>query len=163
VGHAVAPKGRDGSALLRPRCGARAEEYTRSRTFAVLPLDVLRDRGLKCAFVFTEECLGVVRLDDASNLAGAGPVYTNASGATFVPTGRIFVRFRTNDDAHGREPDLRAAGFEIEHVPGFARHCACVRALEVSVAAALHGLDRLAGLPGVEQVEPQLLAPVERK
>jgi hypothetical protein len=86
-----------------------------------------------------------------------GPVYATAGGPLAVPTGLVFVRFATDRRAAEQHLLLEVAGFEVAQLPGYAPHACWVRPRTGGIPAALHGLSRLAALPGVEHVEPQLL------
>ncbi len=90
------------------------------------------------------------------------PVYaTPAGGAPAVPTGGVFVRFDDGIVAEARRGELAAAGYEIERVPSYAPNAAWVRAGDI--AASLIGIPRLAAIPGVRNVEPEMLRKVARK
>ncbi len=94
---------------------------------------------------------------------GLAPVYQGPGGDLAVATGAVFVRFSQGVFARDREADLRAGGYRIVQVPGYAPNSAWVEAVSGSAADALHGLEGLARLRGVEHVEPQVLRPVERR
>lgn len=87
-----------------------------------------------------------------------GPVYRQVpGGALAVPTGRVFVRFAEGISAAEHEADLQRAGFRLEEVSAYAPNAAWVRAASGEIVAALGNLDRLATVPGVEHLEPQLI------
>jgi hypothetical protein len=93
-----------------------------------------------------------------------GPVYrAGPDGPLAVPTGRVFVRFREGDRAEDRRDALAAAGYALESVPTFAPHVAWVRPASGRVADAVGALESLRELPGVEHVEPQLIAESHRR
>jgi hypothetical protein len=94
-----------------------------------------------------------------STPAGAGPVYASLpfDGELAVPTGRVFVRFAPGTDAAARSADIERLGFLIERVPVSAPHAAWVVAPRGGIAAALKSCRSLERIPGVENVEPQLL------
>jgi|tagenome__1003787_1003787.scaffolds.fasta_scaffold19856657_1 hypothetical protein len=103
-------------------------------------------------------------VDAPSAAQHVGPVYRAGPGGPIaVPTGRVFVRFQEGTDAASRAGELAAAGFSIESVPSYAPHAAWVRPGSESVADALVDLDRLRALPGVENVEPQLVSEAARR
>ena len=89
--------------------------------------------------------------------SGVGPVYAAPDGPLAVPTGLLFVRFAEGTSAAGRRVELERAGFELVQVPGYASHAAWVRAREGGIAASLHKMADAEALPGVENVEPQML------
>lgn len=137
--------------------------YSRDDSRVAVPLSKARARGLICDFVLEEERVGIVAADEWSDAADALPVYRNDSGAAFVPTGRLFVRFEEGESAATHRSELSDAGFQIEEVPKFAPHAAWVRSADGSAVTALEGMSRLQGIPGVKRVEPQLLSPAARK
>jgi hypothetical protein len=103
----------------------------------------------------------VERLDAASAKGGReaiGPVYRQVPGGTLaVPTGRVFVRFAQGESASRHEADLAARGYRVEEVLTYAPHAAWLRAASGDASDALRDLGRVADLPGVERVEPQLV------
>jgi len=91
---------------------------------------------------------------------GAIAVYVDrGSKAIAVPTGRVFVRFAEGIEARAQETALARAGYRIAALLDYAANAAWVEADSGDVAAALRGLDRLAAIAGVVNVEPQLLSP----
>lgn len=87
-----------------------------------------------------------------------GPVYRQVPGGRLaVPTGRVLVRFAEGDSAAEHKTDLHRAGFRIEEVLAYAPHAAWVRAETGEIVTALRHLDRLATVPGMEHLEPQLI------
>jgi len=87
------------------------------------------------------------------------PVYVlGGGGAPFIPTGRIGIRFAEGVSARDREAELRGLGYRIVEIPAYAPHFAWLES-ESGHAAALTALPRLAALPGVEHVEPQMVTP----
>jgi hypothetical protein len=92
---------------------------------------------------------------DAARIA----VYVDrASRTLIVPTGRVFVRFAEGIEARANEPALARASYRIAALIDYAPNAAWVEAEDGDVAAALRGLDRLAAIAGVVNVEPQLLS-----
>lgn len=91
-----------------------------------------------------------------------GPVYRREpGGGVAVPTGRALVRFAEGEAAAERGDELAAAGYKLEGVPRYAPHAAWVRASGGGIAETLQNLDRLERLPGVENVEPQMISRAE--
>ena len=89
---------------------------------------------------------------------GAVPIYALSDRAPrAVPTGRVLVRFENDLKFEDQRDGLAAAGFVAEEVLSYASHAGWVRATSASIADALAGLERLANLPNVRHVEPQLL------
>lgn len=87
-----------------------------------------------------------------------GPVYRRVPGGEpVVPTGRVLVRFSPDQQAEARGADLATVGYEIDEVLSYAPSAAWVRSADGDVAGALASLDRLAALPDVENVEPQMI------
>ena len=92
------------------------------------------------------------------------PVYSLAKGGTLaVPTGLVFVRLAEGHKLDAHAAQFRAAGYEIAQPMAHAPNAGWLRAASSSVAASLSGLDRLAAIPGAENVEPQMLSQVARK
>ena len=88
-----------------------------------------------------------------------GPVYRRGEGGgVAVPTGQVLVRFPEHDSADAHRDELAAAGYEIAQVLGYAPQAAWVRATSGSVVDALHDLDHLDAVPGIENVEVQMLS-----
>lgn len=92
-----------------------------------------------------------------------GPVYAAPKGPLAVPTGVIFIRFTEGVSAAERRTDLERLGFELVQVPAYARHAAWVRLGHGDIAAALARISDLAALPGVQNVEPQMLMAVSHR
>jgi hypothetical protein len=74
-----------------------------------------------------------------------------------VPTGRILVRFSEGMRFDQHAASIAAAGFVVEAALSYAPHAGWVRAASGDIADALRYFDRLASIPGVQHVEPQLL------
>jgi len=93
---------------------------------------------------------------------GAFPVYRNTNdGAVVIASGRSFVRVAEGRHIQELSEPLRAAGYAIEAAPPWAPHAAWLKAS--TPAAGLQGLTRLARIPGVVHVEPELLRPRARR
>lgn len=87
-------------------------------------------------------------------------VYRETGSQDFaIPTGRVFMRFAEGIAAADRKPDIERAGYRIAALLDYAANAAWVEPTDGDIAAALHGLDRLAAIAGVDHVEPQLLSP----
>lgn len=92
------------------------------------------------------------------------PVYrAQPSGMFAVPTGRLWVRFAEGINAAQKREAMAHAGFRLEESPAWAAHTAWLRATSGKIADALDATPRLAALPDVEHVEPQMLFPSARK
>ena len=90
--------------------------------------------------------------------ADLAPVYRRGpEGDLVVPTGRVLVRFADSDDAADHEPDLRAAGYVLDHVLPYAPNTAWVRKRGNDIGEALHAMERLSSVPGVAVVEPEMI------
>ena len=86
------------------------------------------------------------------------PVYgLGANGAPAVPTGLVLVRFADEVPVEQRREELARAGYVVAEVLSYAPQAAWVRARDGDIAAALAGIDRLKAIPGVANVEPQML------
>lgn len=93
-----------------------------------------------------------------------GPVYRRVPGGSLVvPTGRVLVRFPEGDPAERHRDDLAAAGYDLDEVLTFAPHAAWLRAAGGDISASLARLDQLAAVPGLENVEPEMVGEVSRR
>ncbi|HEX2273600.1 MAG TPA: hypothetical protein VHG90_06990 [Acidimicrobiales bacterium] len=105
-----------------------------------------------------------VRAVDAGDVDAATPVMPvyrrGEGGGVVVPTGRVLVRFADGDSADAHRDELAAAGYDLEEVLGYAPQAGWVRATSGSIADTLGHLDRLQGVPGVENVEVQMVGDV---
>lgn len=98
------------------------------------------------------------RTEAASTTHTIGPVYAlQPSDLLAIPTGLIFARFPTGTAAASRGEDINRAGYELVESPSYAPHAAWVRARSGKIADALANISALEQLPGVENVEPQML------
>lgn len=107
----------------------------------------------------------VERLAEMSaDAARITPIYALTQGGTHaVPTGLVFVRLAADQKLADHAKQLRDAGFEIAQAMEQAPNAGWLRAASSSVADALAGVERLAAIPGVENVEPQMLSQAARK
>jgi hypothetical protein len=117
---------------------------------------------------FVPENIAVYPIDHLSQIGQAppqtGPVYTLGKGGSIaVPTGRIFVRLASGSRFEDHATDFRNAGYEIDQTISYAPSAGWVRSLSHSIASSLARLDRLHTIPGVENVEPQMLSKAVRK
>jgi hypothetical protein len=117
---------------------------------------------------FAAEKISVYPIERMAEMAAAPshatPVYALAKGGTLaVPTGKVFVRLAADQKLEDHATRFRDAGYEIQQTASHAPNAGWLRAAASSVAAALAGLDRLAAIPGVENVEPQMLSQAARK
>ncbi len=104
------------------------------------------------------------RLADFPMSARRTPVYTlQPGGKIAVPTGRVFVRLAPKERLRDHAESFRKAGYDIVETVSYAPNAGWLRAANSSMAAALSGLHRLAELPAVENVEPQMLAEMAQK
>ncbi len=86
------------------------------------------------------------------------PVYaTDPRGPLAVPTGQIFIRFTPDVKTEGRRDNLTDHGYTIVRIPSYAPHTAWVQATTGDIATSLLNIEQLKGLPGIVNVEPQLL------
>jgi len=96
--------------------------------------------------------------DGKAERADARPVYVLQPGGTpAVPTGLVFVRFKEGVKPNERTRDIEKAGYEIEQTLDYAPEAAWLRAKSGEIADALKGIDKLARIADVENVEPQML------
>ena len=102
--------------------------------------------------------------DDVDDDTPVMPVYRRgAGGGVVVPTGRVLVRFAEGDSADAHREELAAGGYELEEALSYAPHAGWARASSGSIADTLGHLDRLEALPGVENVEVQMVGEVARR
>lgn len=85
------------------------------------------------------------------------PVYRLQSGSIAIPTGRVFVRFAETIAVDSRYDAIQAAGYEIVDRPAYAPQAAWVQARSGNIADSLKQIAQLATIPGIENVEPQML------
>lgn len=104
--------------------------------------------------------LGLYRCAPGRAPPGAQAVYLEpGSGRCWVPSGRVFVRFVPTAQADSRRAALLQAGYRITAVLSYAPQAAWLEAADGGPAQALAGIARLEALAGMENVEPQWLAP----
>ena len=89
--------------------------------------------------------------------ADAGAVYMGNGGVMFVPTGRVFVRLDDDMPLEAHAEAFRRLGYVIAQTLPYAPNAGWLQHAEEDVAEALRGIADLAKLPGVQNVEPQLL------
>ena len=86
------------------------------------------------------------------------PVYaTDPSGPLAVPTGRIFIRFTPDIRVEVHRRSLAERGYTVVTIPSYAPHTAWVQAINGDIATSLLNIEKLNGLPGIVNVESQLL------
>lgn len=85
------------------------------------------------------------------------PVYRlEPNGPQGVPSGHVFIRFRSQVPVEGRRQELNACGFSIRESLSYAPHAAWLQSMDGNIATALHGLAKLRALNDVVLVEPQM-------
>jgi len=86
------------------------------------------------------------------------PVYRlGPNGPQGVPSGRVFVRFRSQIPVEGRRQDLKACGFFISEALSYAPYAAWLQSMDGNIATALNGFAKLRAIPDVVLVELQML------
>ena len=106
----------------------------------------------------------ISRRSDFSEAVQSTPVYVlHPGGRIAIPTGRVFVRLAPNERFQDLAESFRHAGYEIVETVPYATNAGWVRSATSSIASALAGLPRLAGLSVVENVEPQMLVETVRR
>jgi hypothetical protein len=89
-----------------------------------------------------------------------GPVYRLAPGGSLaIPTGLVFVRFKSGELVVDHIADIEKAGYEVARTIEYAPEAAWVRDGSNDIAKALNGVGELEKMAGVENVEPQMLMP----
>jgi len=86
------------------------------------------------------------------------PVYALSGSRPAAPTGRVYLRFDPEVDARSRADEIATAGFAIERTVSYAPHTVWLRVESGDAADALSRLPTLEQLPGVANVEPQMLS-----
>jgi hypothetical protein len=100
----------------------------------------------------------VVEGEPKPNSDEIGPVYElKPAGGDAIPTGRVFVRFRSDVTASERRHEIEGSGYEIDEIVSYAPEAVWVRAASGDIADALSDLSKLQKLTDVENVEPQML------
>ena len=84
-------------------------------------------------------------------------VYMGSGGLMFVPTGRVFVRLRDDALLEAHAEAFRRLGYVITQTLPYAPNAGWLEHVNKDAAEALRGIPDLARLPGVQNVEPQLL------
>ena len=86
------------------------------------------------------------------------PVYRlESDGPQGVPSGNVFIRFRSQVSVEGRQKEIEACGFSIRVSLSYAPHAAWLRSQDGNIATSLNGIAKLRDLNDVELVEPQML------
>ena len=86
------------------------------------------------------------------------PVYRlEPNGPQGVPSGRVFIRFRSQAPVAERRQELKACGFSISELLSYAPHAAWLQSKDGNIATALNGIAKLRALHDVLLVEPQML------
>lgn len=78
-------------------------------------------------------------------------------GPLAVPTGLLFVRMPDGRPLESGRDDFENLGYRICEVLSFAQHAGWITHLSGDVAFSLAGIEKLAEVPGVQRVEPQML------
>ena len=92
------------------------------------------------------------------------PIYTLAQGGSLaVPTGLVLLRLGEHIPIADRLDAVEAAGYEVAETLSYAPNAAWLRARSGKIADALAGTKELEKIPGVENVEPQMLMASSRR
>ncbi|PYK66779.1 MAG: hypothetical protein DME50_04510 [Verrucomicrobia bacterium] len=114
-----------------------------------------------------DEGFAIFQVPASSSTVAEGsvlPVYrAQPSGMLAVATGRLWVRFAEGIDATQKREKVEKVGCSLEELPPWTARGAWVRASSGKAVDALAAAAVLAGLPGVEHVEPQMLLSSLRK
>jgi hypothetical protein len=95
----------------------------------------------------------------ASGAAEPAPLYSLGPGASpATPSGDVMIRFKDGVDIRAQQPEIEAAGYSIVRVLPYAPQAAIVRAGSGLLADTLNAIGRLERIPGVENVEPQMIS-----
>jgi hypothetical protein len=117
---------------------------------------------------FAPEHIAVYPIDRFQQISQTAPqispVYSLREGGSFaVPTGRVFVRFSAESNFKDHADRFRDAGYEIDQTLAYAPNAGWLRPSSSSIASSLASLEKLSTIPGVENVEPQMLQKAVRK
>ncbi len=129
----------------------------------------LKDKPpIEPALEFGPEKISVYPIDRLPEFGQSGsettPVYSLKKGGTLaVPTGKVFVRCSPNCKFEDSAESFRSAGYEIAQTLPYAPNAGWLRPLSSSIARSLAGLNKLSSIPGVENVEPQMISKAVRK
>ena len=94
----------------------------------------------------------------AMTKASLGPVYSKVpSGGLAVPTGLVFVRFRSGVSAAGKKRNIELAGYGIARLIEYAPEAVWLKHRSDDIAAALTYIPALQNIRDIENVEPQML------
>ena len=87
------------------------------------------------------------------------PLYSlTPGGSPSFPSGDVMIRFGEGIEAAIRQAEIETAGYRIERILPYAVQAAIVRAASGLLSDTLGGVARLAKIPGVENVEPQMIS-----
>ncbi|HTU10882.1 MAG TPA: hypothetical protein VMG08_08270 [Allosphingosinicella sp.] len=87
------------------------------------------------------------------------PLYSlTPGGSPAFPSGDVMIRFGEGTEAAARQAEIESAGYRIERILPYAVQAAIVRAASGLLGDTLAGVARLARIPGVENVEPQMIS-----
>jgi len=96
---------------------------------------------------------------DEAEASRQKPRYALAKGAPpSDPTGDVLVRFAEGLAATDHAKSLQLAGYKIVQELPWAKQAVIVRAASNSLADTLNKIAGLEGIPGVENVEPQMVS-----
>ena len=92
------------------------------------------------------------------------PVYQiDGRGDPAIPTGDILIRLKSSHKLDQYDRELDAVGYQLKSVLSYAPHAGWLQARSGKLRDALAGIERLAGLPDVEHVEPQMIKEMAKK
>jgi hypothetical protein len=92
------------------------------------------------------------------------PVYrVEPHGPQGVPSGNVFIRFKSQIPVERRREEIEACGFSIQESLSYAPHAAWLRSQDGNIATALHGIAKLLNVSDIELVEPQMWMPQVRR
>jgi hypothetical protein len=92
------------------------------------------------------------------------PVYgLQPSGQMAIPTGLVFIRFKEGVTVESRRKEIEQEGYEIKESLSYAPNAGWLRTRSGEIADALKNIPALEKLPGVQNVEPQMLMASARR
>ncbi|MDR4459537.1 MAG: hypothetical protein MRJ67_03310 [Nitrospirales bacterium] len=148
---------------MRVEAQALSRVYVRESDCFAVHGPVPRALTTSVLYSFDDPVINVCR-GEVSALSGlpsdliVTPVYRlEPNGPQGVPSGNLFIRFRSQVSVESRQPEIEACGFSIRESLSYAPHAAWLRSQDGNIATALNGIAKLRDLNDVELVEPQML------
>ena len=150
--------------------GSRATlSYSREKLYFAVQGKIAENINLPVKWKSREDAITVFEgepwnLETAIAPERLRPVYRLLpDGPMVIPTGMVFARFEESLKAEERSSQLAEAGYEIDTVPAYAPHCAWLKPADGQVSSGLARIATLRKVPGIVNVEPQMLGPSAKR